>query len=100
MKRISVAEKPPRDGQYVLVKVLKDNWGDDKDAYFRVARFRKGLSLVEREALPETNRKEWEKKYSYGYADEGSNNEKPYCWDSAPSVYFGQEVEHYWELPK
>lgn len=96
--RKAVAENPPRDGQYVLVKLLKDNWiADDKgDHYFKVVQFVRGLSLAEREALPDTDRA----KYSFCSADVHGNNLRPYCWDTfGPSCYFGQEATHYWDLP-
>lgn len=96
--RKSVAENPPRDGQYVLVKLDKDNWDDrgNDDVYFKVVKFVRGMSIAERAALPDTD---W-RKTSWGSADEEGNNLRPYCWDTfGPSCYFGQEVTHYWDLP-
>ncbi len=93
-----VKTDPPRNGQYVLVKLLKDNWHDkDPNVLFTVVKFVKGMSQDERAALPDTD---W-RKTSWCGADQEGNNLEPYHWQEfGPSQYFGQEVEHYWELPE
>ena len=72
---ISVTDSLPPFDQYVLIHVNKNNWGDDEDVYWRVAR-----------RVPAN---------CYG------NNRRFYEWDEhGPSKRFGQEVDFWMPLPK
>lgn len=101
MKKININDRLPNDNQYVLVHLTNDNWLDDDDPegnrYFKVAKFIKGLSQQDRDELPEGH----PRKNSYHMEDVSGNNQVPYCWSSfGMDVYFGQEVDFWFELPK
>jgi hypothetical protein len=92
--------KLPKDNQYVLAHLAKDNWRDSDDPdgnrYWVVVKFRRGLSLQERDLLPDSD----PRKGTYMFADEHANNKVPYRWDTfGPSSYFGQEVDRWVKLP-
>jgi len=81
----------PRDGQYVLGKVIGRPWiVDDSEQYnvfFRVVQFKKG-----RLASEITDGR-------YRSQDQCFNNQKPYMWDEFGSLsFFGQEIEEWWHL--
>lgn len=101
MKKINVKDRLPRNNQYVLAHITRDNWRDsddpEGDRYFRVVKFKKGLSEEKRSALPSNH----PRKNSYRSEDVGGNNQVPYGWDEfGPGSYFGQEVDFWFELPK
>lgn len=101
MKKISVKDKLPEHGQYVLVIITRDTWMDYDDPegnrYFRVVKFVKGLSEEDREKLPFGHMF----KTTYRYGDEFDNNLVPYAWEEfGPAQYYGQEVDFWFELPK
>jgi hypothetical protein len=77
----------PENGQKVIV------YGPSSQ--MRIAQFEKGISLAERNALP--NDSERAKKWSG--ADEHNNNKKPYRWNIHPGSYFGQDVTHWLPIP-
>ena len=90
----------PENNQYVLVRLTKDNWGDQDDPngnrYYRVVKFKLGLTLEARKQLPDHHHS----KDTYGSSDEGFNNTCGYCWDEfGPSKFFGQEVDIWYDLP-
>ena len=90
----------PNDNQYVLIHLNISNWGDphdpDGDRYWRVAKFCRGISKMEREAMPDSH----PRKRTQRGCDEQSNNEKPDSWNEfGPSSHFGQNVDLWAELP-
>jgi len=101
MKRlVKCADKLPKHNQYVLARLNITNWGDDDDPtgnrYWVVVKFKRGLSLEERDEVPRMN----PRRYEFHSCDEHGNNLKPYCWDSfGPSCHFGQDVDVWCELP-
>ncbi len=101
MKLNSVKDKLPEDRQYVLIHLTKGNWGDDDDPkgnrYWKVAKFKKGISESDRDKLPIDH----PKKLTWSGEDEGFNNRMPYNWQPfGPGSYFGQEVDFWCELPE
>jgi hypothetical protein len=99
MKMINVKVKRPNNNQYVLVHLIKDNWGDDDDPdgnrYFKVVKFIRGISTEERDKLLDSD----QRKVTYRSGDEGGNNKVPYTWNEfGPGSYFGQEVDYWMEL--
>lgn len=99
-KMISVNDDLPKDKQYVLAHIVKNNWGDNDDPkglrYFKVVKFERGLSKSDRDKLPVVAKR----KYHYYPADERDNNKRAYCWgEFGPGAYWGQEVDYWMELP-
>ncbi|NOY72190.1 MAG: hypothetical protein GXP14_07400 [Gammaproteobacteria bacterium] len=117
------SEDLPEDGEYVLIHLLKNNWGDSDDPlgkrYWKVAKFREGISEEDRlkmknGELIDPDTVEWtcptppgkwvssESKRStiYKCGDVHGNNLVPYVWDEiGPGAYFGQEVDIWARLP-
>jgi len=118
----AVSKELPPEGEYVLIHLNKNNWGDQSDpkgVYYKVAALEKGISLADREQmkageLPDpadaigyieldgrlkmsiTKRSD-----TYAGADEGHNNERPYQWvEFGPGKYFGQEVDYWMRIPR
>lgn len=110
MEWISTKDELPNENEIVLVCV------GDKDFY--VAKIEKGISMEEREKMKrgeidDPTHTGWnlskgyfqvKRSDSYGRADEGGNNEVPYCWIvcRTSNSWFGQYVK-YWariEPPK
>ncbi len=101
MQKISVKDKLPEQNQYVLIHLTISNWGDDDDPagkrYWRVAKFKKGISEEERERLPDNDRR----KREYHSEDAYGNNKVPYLWDEfGPNSHFGQDVDYWCALPE
>jgi hypothetical protein len=99
MNWISVEDELPADNQYVLVHLTLDNWRDrddpDGNRYCKVAKFVRGLSIKERQLLPDSD----QRKKTYRAGDEEGNNKFPYYWDTfGTSRYFGQDVDFWCEL--
>ena len=103
---ISVNDKLPQDGQYVLVHMSLTNWGDDEEVYYKVVKFRKGISLETRSQMkcgqiddpvyPFYGGNSSQRSKVWCSEDEGGNNQRPYCWkEHGPGNYFGQDVD-YW----
>ena len=119
----STAEKLPDDGEYVLIYLLKTNWGDDDDKhgkrYWKVAKFVKGITEEDRTKmrngeLPDSVETGWtrptppgdwishenKRSSTYKQGDVHGNNSVPYAWDAfGPGSYFGQEVNIWARLP-
>lgn len=77
---VSVETALPRNKQKVLCKL--------DDGEIEVLQFVKGISLAERMALGNV-----ERKVTWFSQDEDDNNLKPYCWiDAYQHTHFGQEV--------
>ena len=116
---INIVDELPPEGEYVLVHLSKDNWGDKRDpegVYFKVAMITHGISQSDRKkmkkgTLPDPirigmtclnggmcdQRIEHKRSECYYSEDEGGNNLVPYGWRSfGASTYFGQEVD-YWQ---
>jgi len=91
-----VKDKLPRSGQWVCARYTGGNWGVSEDLlYWVVAKFVTGISIAEREALPDGDRKR-----TYKGGDEAWNNTRPYEWDTHGALsIFGQEVDYWFELP-
>jgi hypothetical protein len=90
----------PKDKQYVLAHLTIDNWHDSDDPkgnrYWVVVKFRRGLSLQERDSLADSD----PRKGAYKFGDQEGNNKVPYEWDTfGSSSFFGQEVDYWEELP-
>lgn len=118
-----VTENLPEDGEYVLIHLAKDNWGDSDDKhgkrYWKVAKFLKGTSEKDREKMisgemtdgvevgyscptppGEWIRHESKRSSIYKKGDVHGNNLVPYAWEEfGPSSYFGQEVDIWARLP-
>lgn len=118
-----VNEKLPENGEYVLIHLLKNNWGSKEGLYgkryWKVAQFIKGISKEERNKMekgelpnpveigytcptpPGIWRGHGIKRSSvYTAADEDDNNKVPYCWEEfGTAKYFGQEVDIWGRLP-
>lgn len=91
---ISVEDWLPVDGTWVLAHYNGDNW---KGQYWIVAVFVRGLSIADREALPDDHAR----KHTIHAEDEHGNNRRPYCWrGSGPGVQFGQDVDYWMALPE
>ena len=100
MNLISVNEKLPANNQYVLIHLTIKNWFDSEDyignRYWRVAKFKLGISEKERILLKDNDKR----KPIYYSEDEYGNNKRPFCWDEfGPSNHFGQDVDYWCELP-
>lgn len=87
----------PKEGQYVIGYFKYKPWFDeDSDPKYKIVRLEKGISLEERENLPEC-----ERKYTFYGKDEGDNNLRPYRWkEFGPGDFFGQECVAWHEIPK
>lgn len=101
MEWISVKDKLPEEGEYVLVYA----------GGFQVARIEKGISLKERELMEKgeienpleggwslsTGYTQHQRSKVYKACDEQGNNEVPYCWyaNGGPMRWFGQDVTHW-----
>ena len=83
MKWISVDDELPFEGEYVLGHFNDSNCATD----YCICMFRRGISLADRELLPE----EHPHKHKISPADEYGNNLLPYRW----SGHFGQDID-YW----
>lgn len=99
MRPISVNDSLPADKTYVLARYTGGNWHDSdhqSGCVWQVVKFVRGLSLKERQSMPDCTRKRrWHSE------DEGMNNERPYCWDSfGPGCLFGQAVDCWLPLPE
>ena len=123
MNMIRVEDRLPENNEYVLIHLTITNWGDGDDPegkrFWRVAKFIRGISEDEREAMKQgqiddqsetgltcpTPPGEWVSHESrrsnvYKRGDEHGNNLVPYCWDEfGPSNHFGQDVDVWCELP-
>ena len=101
MKLINTKNSLPNNNQYVLAYFPDSPWidSDAKNTEHKwvVVKFQRGLSVAEREALPETN----ERKGIVKDCDEGESNHVPYGWVTfGPAYFFGQEAKYWSELPK
>lgn len=88
---ISVEDKLPENFQRVIIKTNEDNsiGYDGKVINVYTAFFVKGKT---KEEVARTN--------STCFADQNGNNLKPYAWDVAPLVLFGQEVTYWMPIPE
>ena len=95
------SDKLPEDNQYVLAYFPHRPWQDSNAIHnehkWRVVKFCRGISLKEREEMPEN----FERKHYIISADQHGNNLVPFNWQEfGPSSFFGQEA-HFWiELPQ
>lgn len=101
---ISVDEKLPQDGDYVLARNNKKNWIDvnnPEGPRFDVVRFEKGLSEYDRKILKTGTEDDKKKANIFSSCDEHSNNKRPYCWHTfGPMKYFGQDITHWMPIPE
>lgn len=93
---ISVRDRLPEDGKYVLIHHTRGTWRDSRDpdkVYCVVARFERGLSIAERDKLGKSDKR----KREWHSHDEGSGNTTvPYGWATfGPDYFIGQDVD-YW----
>jgi hypothetical protein len=113
-----VSDEMPEEGRYVLVRLMKDNWGskDQEGVYFKVCCLERGISMAERRKmaageLPDPTEYYWSgdpalrhesrRSNSYKSGDEHGNNQMPYRWQAfGPDAYFGQEVDYWMEIPR
>ena len=118
MEPIKASDRLPEDRKYVLVHLVKGNWGDSDDEiggrYWKVAKFVRGISEREREDMESGRLRDTEIEVFSGFEgnhtckrsslyrgeDEHGNNLVPYKWEPfGPGSYFGQEVDYWCELP-
>lgn len=119
---VSVGERLPEEGKYVIAKHNLGTWKDGKDPInvnTVIVKLEKGISKEERQKMKSGELPD----YAYpplwteadGYkilkrssvyidADEWENNKVPYCWESfGIDKFFGQEITHWMpitELPE
>lgn len=117
---VSVADRLPPAGLYVLVHLTKGNWKDSEDpkgVYNVVAKLRMGLSKEDRERM---KRGELPDPDYHGYIapgghwenvtskrsdvtkaeDEAGNNLRAYNWSGfGNGDYWGQEVDYWMPIP-
>jgi len=117
---VDASKELPPEGEYVLIHLTKDNWGDSTDpkgVYFKVAKLERGISMADREKmkageLPDPDSHGWimpndrpqlvtsKRSSTFTGADEHANNLRPYQWVSfGPGNYFGQEVDCWMRIP-
>lgn len=106
MNWIRTKDRLPENGETVIIF----------DGEIHIARFERGISVDEREKMKRgeienpmtmgwnlTNGYfEIKRSETYGRADEGGNNRKPYCWidQSGPMQWFGQYISYWMPLPE
>ncbi len=88
----------PEPNRFVLIRTNRYNWKhEDPNVRCVVARLITGISLEEREALPESDIR----KRTYTAADQHGNNKVPFRWDTfGASQFFGQDVEEWTYIPE
>lgn len=95
--RISNGELPP-ENKYVLIYCHERPWMDTDDPInvsWKVAKFIRGISKAEREAMGNSLRAR-----IYRDCDEWGNNLVPYGFEEfGPDTYWGQEIDIWCELP-
>jgi len=101
MKLINPKHSLPKNRQYVLVYVHGQSWYDDDDTednrFFVVAKFVRGLSQSDRDALPESD----PRKKTFCCEDQAFGNNEPYCWEPfGPGKFNGQEAMGWCHLPE
>lgn len=98
---ISVKEKLPEEGIYILVHIINRNWSGSKDPkgiFYKVVRLKKGISQMERRELKSKGDKRADIHTS---SDEWDNNLLPYCWtEFGMDSYFGQDVDYWQEIKR
>jgi hypothetical protein len=115
---LDVKKELPNHGEYVLVHVTLDNWGDNPDVYFRVVRFERGISQAQRDQMKRGEIPDgdeygaiapndyWQRVNSKRSdtvrgADEWGNNKRAYQWvEHGAGSFFGQEVDYWMRIPK
>jgi hypothetical protein len=112
-KWISLKDRFPEEGKWVLGMIYKDNWPPDKWHYV-IVKLEKGLTPEYRQKmkdglLPDSEARYWnladgnttnKRSSIYRACDLWSNNKVPYCWhNNTGNHYFGQEINHWMELP-
>lgn len=102
MNPISVKDRLPENNTYVLIHAPNRPWipspntTNPEGVFWIVAKFVRGISEEERNSLDVSD----ERRNRYCSADVHGNNLLPYCWNEfGPDSFFGQEVEHWCELP-
>jgi len=96
---ISVDDRLPEEGKYVIAKHNRGTWSDSEDqenVNTVVVKLRKGLSMEDREKMDDCNRK-----LTYRCDDEHGNNLVPYSWHQFGSDhFFGQSITQWMYIPK
>lgn len=99
MNIIDVKDKLPENNTYVLAHYNGGNWFDPDDQLgceWQVCKFVRGLSLADRELLPDID----SRKCCYRSGDEAFNNQRAYIWDTfGPGSHFGQDIDYWAPLP-
>lgn len=99
MTWISTKDKLPEEGKYVLARHNRGTWVDEDDpenVNCVVVKLRRGISIIERTALPDND----ERKKCYTSDDEYGNNLVPYSFHQfGPDHYFGQQITHWMPIP-
>lgn len=95
MNWISIKDKLPEEGKYVIVRHNRGTWRDGTDqanVNCVVAKMLKGLSLKDREKLDPNS----ERARTYRGEDEHGNNLVPYSFDTFGTDSFcGQSITHW-----
>ena len=94
------SQKLPNHGEYVLAYFPSRPWRDPdakkEEHKWVVVKFMKGLSIKERNDLPDLDRR----KTLYLPMDQDANNLLPYTWDQfGTSKFFGHEASCWCYLP-
>lgn len=89
----------PEEGVYVLAHHTRGTWidRDQEGCEWVVVKLKRGLSLADREALPENDpRKRYYKRW-----DEEGNNQASFAWDTfGADCFFGQDIDAWCHLPR
>ncbi|MCK4813005.1 MAG: hypothetical protein KAT14_03605 [Candidatus Marinimicrobia bacterium] len=97
-KWIKTKNKRPPEGMYVLGRHNRGTWkdsDDQKNVNCVIVKLKKGLSLAEREAMSECERKS-----TYTCDDEYGNNTAPYSFHTFGSAhFFGQSIYEWAYIP-
>lgn len=117
---VDASKQLPPEDMYVLIHLTKDNWHDRTDpkgVYFKVAKLKRGISMIDREKmksgeLPDPESESWiapgdvlrrviyKRSETFRGEDEYANNLRPYQWVTfGPGTYFGQEVDYWMRIP-
>ena len=90
----------PKNDTYVLAHYIGGNWSDSADqegCEWKVVKFIRGLTQIERAALSDTD----PRKREHHFGDEGYNNQTAYGWkEFGPGSFFGQDVDMWMHLPR
>jgi hypothetical protein len=110
---ISVEDRLPEDGKYVIVHLIGKPWGDSKDpvgVFHDVAQTVIGISQETRERMKSgeiLDPEEWtgdgyiQRSRIHRFGDEGFNNQRAFGFKPfGPGSHWGHEVDYWMEIPE